>query len=407
MYIDFYLLTTWMAPKHDVIFNETTGLAIPSSAKASNVSAENSDLNFLTDLYWAPWLDFVNSVDQVSRLETNTFSFLNAKDVAFLPENGGAGDLEPSAYELPEGWIWCSEDQRFLGSFSVPLEMKKFPFDSQSLRISIESASWNNDQLKFFFAEPSKISLSSLFSTGTPSILGWKTSSVSSKNEDIVYPYNHQSYNRLNLLINVSRISSFYTNKIVIGGTLLMGVLLLSFLLEPTDSNRFCLVIYVLSGLISYLFVIAQYTPILPYDTSLDMWLKLCFLTTMCVTFFHAYVAYCKMSYSHRELMRQKDDRSTHTNLQGKEHEEDFRDCNFVESDRDDSYDASRQSEDMKEQVAEYDHLSWLMKAVDIPFFGMVRFYKVLDISIMCACIIVFAVVSAVIFSGEVESEVN
>ena len=107
--------------------------------------------------------------------------------------------------------------------------------------------------------------------------------------------YNSSLYNRLTFYIDVSRYASFYVNKVIVGATMLIVILMMSFLLEPTDSNRFCICIYVLSGLIAYLFVIAQYTPILPYDTILDAWLQLCFVSVMCVTFVHSLLAYIKI----------------------------------------------------------------------------------------------------------------
>ena len=170
---DFYLKSYWMAPKSDVIFSNITGLADPASANASSISSD-SDLNSaeLFDNYWNPQLDFVNTIGGIIRLQDNAYGFAEASDISFTPQNGGFGELDPSAYVLPDGWIWCYEDQRFLGVFATPLNMRAFPFDTQQLMMRVESY-WDATQVKFVIAEPSKFNLANLFPPGIPNILGW------------------------------------------------------------------------------------------------------------------------------------------------------------------------------------------------------------------------------------------
>jgi len=241
---------------------------------------------------------------------------------------------------------------------------------------------------------------------------------------------------------------------------MLMVILMMSFLLKPTDSNRFCICIYVLSGLIAYLFVIAQYTPILPYDTILDSWLNLCFVNVMCVTFIHSLLAYIKIhedaleearivhqaqseAKNEYELMMSRSSAATASNLYGDTMATSTSETSEIEmtglcidTDTDtgatstndsprsgggasekagrkggrtprraSAYVRSKLGQNLtipsgKERDDSHDSDYWSRKRLVLPYLGIMPLFQLIDIVLMISLMIVFVICSSAILTG-------
>lgn len=217
-------------------------------------------------------------------------------------------------------------DPDALSPLLCSLVRKKFPFDSQKVLIQIESY-WDNTQVEIVFAEPAKINLENLFPPTMPGlsltrtaplppradpdshsrsfrfvcalvfcseIIGWQSRKVETSSMDFYYAYNTRTYNRLTLTIWLNRQPDFFLDKIVTGCAMLVVMCIMLFLLTAEEADRFMGAMAIFAGLIAYLFVASQYTPVVPYQTALDKFLSLCFFEVLFMTGVHGFLFYMR-----------------------------------------------------------------------------------------------------------------
>lgn len=106
---DFFMLSTWAAPKHDPAVTW------------------QDDLVALSDFYWQPQLDFINAIGGVTPLITDPLPLSFAEAPLFNVS-------ELWNYTLPDDYIWCTLDQRYVGSFLTPVDMSATHTEAHSER---------------------------------------------------------------------------------------------------------------------------------------------------------------------------------------------------------------------------------------------------------------------------------
>ncbi|HMB60071.1 MAG TPA: hypothetical protein VKN35_09170 [Xanthomonadales bacterium] len=154
--------------------------------------------------------------------------------------------------------------QRVWGSLSQPLELKVFPYDSQTLEIILVGLHFGNKSINFIASPDS--ALSDKLSIPDWQVLGWDFSAT-----ELPLGRNRSNLPGLVFSIDVERETAFFTLKVMIPLMLIVAMSMLVFWLDPSvTAPRISVAVTAMLTLIAYRFAIGSMVPRLPFLTSLD-----------------------------------------------------------------------------------------------------------------------------------------
>lgn len=149
--------------------------------------------------------------------------------------------------------------QRVWGSFSQPLELRKFPFDSQHLKLILVDAGFGSVDVRFQVAPESGVADNLI-------IPDWKI-------RDWSIEFGNEGLERggLVLSLELERISSYFILKVILPLMLIVAMSYLVFWIDPSlAATQISVSVTAMLTLIAYRFAIGGMVPRLAFLTSLD-----------------------------------------------------------------------------------------------------------------------------------------
>jgi hypothetical protein len=154
--------------------------------------------------------------------------------------------------------------QRVWGSLSQPLELKVFPYDSQTLEIVLVAPRFGSTKVNFIASPASMIS--EKLSIPDWHILGWDFSAA-----ELPLGPSQMTLPGLVFSLDVKRETDFFTLKVMIPLALIVAMAMLVFWLDPAlAAPRISVAVTAMLTLIAYRFAIGSMVPPLPFLTALD-----------------------------------------------------------------------------------------------------------------------------------------
>ncbi len=155
--------------------------------------------------------------------------------------------------------------ERFTATLENNFELRRFPFDRQTLPIVIESFAWSSAAL-IFHSEGDKLSFDSEFE-----IPEWHTASVRTRIDSKPQARDRAPFSRLVLEIEVRRQAAFYIWKVLIPLVLLVAVSWSVFWMENENlAERLGVSLTGILTVVAYQFIVADYLPRISYLTFMD-----------------------------------------------------------------------------------------------------------------------------------------
>lgn len=267
---------------------------------------EDAEQTFSADFYFSgywfdPRLDENSTYDKTYNFFP-AFDFINIQGEPPVALVADSRDITfpcyPTAFvdsSVPDathfGKPWVCYNQRFTGSFTTPLDLKDFPFDTQSMMVRLESAFWNNRSVIFRPSRPEAAFVSSLLPPGLD-ITEWRILGTELVMRNTFYPVYQESYNTFLTRINLKRLPDYYMLKFASGAILLVYMCIAIFMLEVQEADRMMGTLSVFLALISFVFVATQSIPRVAYQTRIDQFFFFSFLMTFIMMFLHAVFYY-------------------------------------------------------------------------------------------------------------------
>jgi Neurotransmitter-gated ion-channel ligand binding domain/Neurotransmitter-gated ion-channel transmembrane region len=140
----------------------------------------------------------------------------NDKDQIWHPDTeifnqvGGRNSARIQITVTPEGKVHYIES--FDATISSDLQLKKFPFDKQRLRLIVDSFQYDDKQV-IFTAENNKIGVNK---EPFVSLSEWTIKDVKHEETSQLFPQDQKNYSRLNVYFEIERNSGFYVLKVFI-----------------------------------------------------------------------------------------------------------------------------------------------------------------------------------------------
>jgi hypothetical protein len=227
-----------------------------------------------------PGFDFMPLTDSIKETFLSTspiFSpnFENKRDLEMDQTQFFVFNFTPPALATPEtqlsdvvpGMVWMVYDTRYSGNFKATLELRDFPFDSQTIYINI-TAQIPSSYGKFVETTSFKRDFDLL--AGVHEVIGWTIGEVHNAVEEELQPNYGIRIPRLMYSVRMKRDPGYYVNKIIIGIVILTAISNILFFIQANDANRVMGCLTCLLGIITYLFVISSDVPKMAYSTRLD-----------------------------------------------------------------------------------------------------------------------------------------
>lgn len=178
--------------------------------------------------------------------------------------------------------------QRYWGSFSQPLELGSFPFDSQVLRLTLVNVGFGTHSVSFLSSEESGISKQ--FSLPDWSVTGWEFTTL-----DLPYETDAAQINGIELSLDVKRDTNYFKYKVILPLILIVMMSWMVFWIDPSlVASQISVSVTAMLTMIAYRFALAGYIPKLGYLTSLDIFVvvsTLAVFIAMLEVIFTAYLA--------------------------------------------------------------------------------------------------------------------
>jgi hypothetical protein len=213
----------------------------------------------------------LNSVDDYD-VKTGTFAadfFLSLTSAAPMPElnlqfpNGKLESKEAIA-DKPTFKLY-----RLLGNFKSPPDLRKYPFDSQDLRIIIEDDSRGTDQIRFS-ADKERTQLARGFRA-----LGWQVSYVEARSLSQSYPDRFEGddlyYGRYIFTLGLERFATSAAFKVFVPAFVIVIIALLGMWVPPGEMEvRSNAGAPMLAGAVLFHYALMQELPATSYMTRAD-----------------------------------------------------------------------------------------------------------------------------------------
>ncbi len=155
--------------------------------------------------------------------------------------------------------------QRFHGEFAAHLDLKRFPFDEQLLKLEIMSFSYSPKEITFVAGEH-------LNGIGEEvSLVNWSIEGITTESHSQYIKPEQRYYARFDYGIQVKRYSSFYAWRVLFPVALIVFMSDLVFWLDPSQViPQITLATATMVSLITYQFVLRQELPRMDYLTAED-----------------------------------------------------------------------------------------------------------------------------------------
>ena len=203
-------------------------------------------------------IDFTNSVDATAKYSNPTYSWTRPKPIF----------RSPSVVDDPN-IPWVVIDTRYVGIFRASIVLADFPYDTQRLGINVELS--NKDQTAAVFV----INPGYNFMSYAPPLTEWQILSVNSSVTTSYYAVFNSQYSRANFLVTLRRFPGYYINKIVIGVIILVLISSGTFFMDTNMADRAAVAATAYLGVVTYLFIVTQDVPKVPYITRLDSFITM------------------------------------------------------------------------------------------------------------------------------------
>lgn len=186
----------------------------------------------------------------------------------------------------PEGanGTWISAYSRISGTFLTKIYMQDFPQDRQNVTLKIESSLFDETIVQFKLLPGSEPFL-------VPSqleIIGWQIDNFGGTSISNYYPSFGQTYSQCRVYVEVSRLASYYINRLVSNVALLTTMAFGASTLPPSVAVRNVMVVSCFAGVISWMFIVIQLTPQAGYLTRADVFMNLSFAVIFSMSVAHA-----------------------------------------------------------------------------------------------------------------------
>lgn len=254
---------------------------LPTFVKLGPVNGE--EYSFYADFYLkSSWYDqdladllFETSDDYVCRLEgQQAYGKFWRPGLEFL----NSRSLDATSYDKfiisSDGFI--QNEKRIQGYFGADLNFKKFPFDSQILRISVIPY-FDDTMVTLRGLEPADEWTRSLNFTD------WNMTETSGSATSSNFKSSswENSYATYNINISLQRLPNYYVIKILIPVFVMAILALASFLLSPTTQDydpRLSFTVTLLLTVVAYTLIAGDELPVLSYLTFTDIFLVISFI---------------------------------------------------------------------------------------------------------------------------------
>lgn len=197
---------------------------------------------------------------------------------------------------------------RLHGTFDAPMDLKRFPFDEQILRIQLEPSSDNRDGLVFGYQArstapfqdlrngPAKADLQAVMGEALR-IPDWTVKAVRVLEIPRHYPMLEETYSRLELQIIVARKPAFFVWKVF--AIIFVAVVLswLVFYIDPAElAKRLTITVTLFLAMVAFSVFMTTLTPRVGYLTMLDYYMSIGYLMLLlaCVESVVAHVSHVK-----------------------------------------------------------------------------------------------------------------
>jgi hypothetical protein len=134
-------------------------------------------------------------------------------------------------------WVWGQA--RLLVTLAAEFDFSDFPFDSQRVGMSLESAEYLAEELQFIAVNQALDGFLPAVMRASPGrpISGWKIMDRYLTNNNIFYQSLGETYNRQSFWLTLERFSVYYTSRFVFGQAafVIMTLFVLWFVCPPRD----------------------------------------------------------------------------------------------------------------------------------------------------------------------------
>jgi hypothetical protein len=159
--------------------------------------------------------------------------------------------------------------QRFWGSFSQPLELKDFPFDSQAFTIQLAAAGYTPDEVELVADPDAPGGRAERFSVPDWEVTNWKVESGdyrSTPNEEATAGFAFH--------FEADRDAGYFLVKVIIPLILIVAMSWVVFWIDPLESGtQISVAITTMLTLIAYRFAVGAFLPRISYLTRLDVFI--------------------------------------------------------------------------------------------------------------------------------------
>jgi len=192
--------------------------------------------------------------------------------------------LPRSAEVFPDGEVVYR--QRFWGGFSQPLDLQAFPFDSQSLKITLANVGFGGELVKLIPSPGSGISETLIMPDWE--VTGWDFVVAEFPFEDESSPVQGMIFS-----LDVQRDRSYFIYKVILPLILIVMMSWLVFWIDPTlVASQISVSVTAMLTIIAYRFALAGMMPRLAFLTSLDYFVMISNLMVFLAMIEVVYTAY-------------------------------------------------------------------------------------------------------------------
>lgn len=182
--------------------------------------------------------------------------------IQILNQQRIASTLPNLAEVRPDGEV--IHRQRIWGSFSQPLDLERFPFDSQSLKVSLANVGFGERNVNLVASPGSGIS--EALTIADWKITGWKLDATDFSIED-----EPDSIKGMTFSVDIERDKGYFKYKVIFPLILIVMMSWLVFWIDPAlAASQISVSVTAMLTMIAYRFALAGMIPRLAFLTSLD-----------------------------------------------------------------------------------------------------------------------------------------
>ncbi|MFQ5993042.1 MAG: hypothetical protein ACE5NA_11450 [Nitrospiraceae bacterium] len=156
-------------------------------------------------------------------------------------------------------------EQRFFGEIAIPMDLSKFPFDRQSLPISVMAHGFGNSEI-MFESDDDKMGRAESFS-----INDWAIDDGATRFSDFYYEPARRDFPRFDFILQATRHAEYYVWQVLVIVAIFVCMTWAVFWLDPSElGSQIGLTLTATLILVVYMNRLASDLPPVPYLTSVD-----------------------------------------------------------------------------------------------------------------------------------------